>query len=100
MVYKVRFVEVMTHFETDYFKVLSLFTHYFNLHKMAGAVFGSVELQGVSSGFPARLYEFARKLAIEEGFGRNVMIGGHYVEEDVVSDADTEVSDLIKCIPF
>ena len=59
---------------------------------MAGAVFGSVELHGVSSSFQARLYEYARALALEEGFGRNVMIGGHYVEEDVQSDVETDVS--------
>ena len=53
---------------------------------MAGAVFGSVELRGVSFGFQARVYELVRNMAREEGFGRNVIVGGDYVEEDVVSD--------------
>ncbi len=59
---------------------------------MAGAVFGSVELRGVSVGFQARVYELVRNLARDEGFGRNVIVGGDYVEEDVVSDDGTEVS--------
>ena len=32
------------------------------------------------------MYELVRKMAREEGFGRNVIVGGDYVEEDVVSD--------------
>ena len=59
---------------------------------MAGAVFGSVELRGVSFGFQARVYELVRNMAREEGFGRNVIVGGDSVEEDVVSDDGTEVS--------
>ena len=64
----------------------------YSLIKMAGAVFGSVELLGVSCSFQARLYDFARTLALEEGFGRNVKIGGHYVEVEVESDLETDVS--------
>ena len=64
---------------------------------MADAVFGSVELRGVSSAFQAEFYELARQMAAEHGFGRNVIVGGQYVEEelpsdDVISDEETEVS--------
>ena len=53
---------------------------------MADAVFGCIELRGVSSAFQAQLYELARQMAAEHGFGRNVIVGGQYVEDDVASD--------------
>ncbi len=70
---------------------------------MAGAVFGSIMLEGVSLMFRENVYSYARSLAIASGFTRQVRINGRSVHDDEeerlhqVIDVDGEEAAGMSC---